>query len=213
MKYANLSLLRLIISTGLLMGYVFSLPARAETIDCTAITTVPYTINSSGIYCLTGNLGTSISSGNAITIAANNVTLDLNGWRLGGLSAGPTTEARGIYAVFRKNITIRNGTIRGFWKAVSLTDNSPYTTSQGHLVEEIRAEQNTYVGIETKGKGIIVRRCQIVDTGHCLSGVLVCQPCAVFQQSHIAGIMQAILNAPIGADHFQQTNWRNLVTR
>ena len=104
-------------------------------------------------------------------ISANNVTLDLNGWRLGGLAAPRTTQATGISAAFRKNITVRNGTIRGFRKAVSLSDNSPYTTSQGHLVEEIRAEQNTYVGIETKGNGNIVRRCQIVDTGDPEGGV------------------------------------------
>jgi hypothetical protein len=39
------------------------------------ITSLPATITAQGIYCLTGNLATSQSSGIAITINANNVTI------------------------------------------------------------------------------------------------------------------------------------------
>ena len=80
MKYANHSLPRLIISTGLLMASVFP----------TAITSPPYVIATQGVYCLTGNLSTSITTGSAIEIQANNVTLDLNGFKLGELVAGAT---------------------------------------------------------------------------------------------------------------------------
>jgi len=38
-----------------------------------------------------------MTSGNAITIATNNVVLDLNSFKLGGLSAGLGTNANGIY--------------------------------------------------------------------------------------------------------------------
>ena len=138
---------------------------KAETMDCTAITSLPYTISSSGIYCLTGDLSTNASSGNAIEITVNNVTLDLNGWRLGGLSAGVGTSAAGIYANQHKNITIKNGTIRGFYVAIILDDSSPYTTSQGHVIEDIRAEQNRVGGLLIEGRGSIVRNNQIVDTG------------------------------------------------
>jgi hypothetical protein len=31
-------------------------PAQAETVNCTAITTLPYTITTQGVYCLTGHL-------------------------------------------------------------------------------------------------------------------------------------------------------------
>ena len=140
-------------------------PARAETTQCTAIPWLPYTITTQGIYCFTKHLATNMSSGNAITINTNNVTIDLNGWKLGGLAAGTGTSAIGIYAWKRKNITIRNGTIRGFYRGIWLDGSSPYTTSQGHLVEDIRAEQNTYVGIDVRGRGSIVRRNQVVDTG------------------------------------------------
>ena len=39
--------------------------AWAETIDCTPITTLPYVITVQGIYCFTGDLATSMASGNA----------------------------------------------------------------------------------------------------------------------------------------------------
>jgi len=46
------------------------------------------------LYCFTGNIATAIT-GVAITIATNNVTLDMNGFKLGGLAAGTGTRARG----------------------------------------------------------------------------------------------------------------------
>lgn len=140
-------------------------PAHAETTNCTAITSLPTTITSQGVYCLTGNLGTSITSGNAVTINANNVTLDMNGFKLGGLGAGDGTLATGISAFQRKNITIKNGIIRGFYRGIRLYDNSPYTTSQGHVVQNILADQNTRTGIELEGRGITLRNSRVVDTG------------------------------------------------
>src|SRR6266446_3169384 len=89
-------------------------PAQAETINCTPITSVPTTITVQGIYCFTQHLNTAITTGNAIDIQTNNVVLDLNGWKLGGLAAGPDTGATGIRANDRQNITIKNGTVRGF---------------------------------------------------------------------------------------------------
>ena len=91
--------------------------ARAETVNCTPITTLPAVITVQGVYCFKGNLATAMASGNAIDIQTNNVVLDLNGFKLGGLSAGLGTNTFGIYALDRQNITIRNGTIRGFRQA------------------------------------------------------------------------------------------------
>ena len=80
---------------------LFSSMAQAETTECTVITSLPYTISTQGIYCLKGNLATSMTSGNAIEINTNNVVIDLNGYKLGGLGAGPGTTARGIHAYQR----------------------------------------------------------------------------------------------------------------
>jgi hypothetical protein len=136
-------------------------PARAETVACTAITALPAVITVQGIYCFTGHLNTAITSGNAIDIQTNNVVLDLNGFKLGGLAAGPGTSAFGIRAANRQNITIKNGTIRGFFRGIELGGNG----SQGHVVEDIRADQNTAMGIQVQGDAHIVRNNHIVATG------------------------------------------------
>ena len=139
-------------------------PVRAETVNCTAITALPAIITVQGIYCFTGHLNTAITTGNAIDIQTNNVVLDLNGFKLGGLAAGTGTDARGIFASNRQNITIKNGTIRGFRKAIVLEGSS---SGQGHVVEDIRADQNTEFGIQVQGSGTIVRNNQVVATGGC----------------------------------------------
>jgi hypothetical protein len=139
--------------------------AQAETTNCTAITSLPITITTQGIYCLTSDLSTGMTVGNAIEIATSNVVIDLNGHKLGGLAAGTGTGARGIFAYQRQNITIRNGTVRGFFQGILLSDSSPYTTSHGHLIEDIRADMNTFTGIEAAGRGNIIRNNQVVNTG------------------------------------------------
>jgi hypothetical protein len=137
----------------------------AVPVSCTAITYLPYVISSEGVYCFTGNLSTDMTSGYAIEIQADNVVVDFNGWKLDGLSGGTSTRARGIHGVYLKNITIRNGTIQGFEYAIAIYGNYPLTISSGHLVEDIRVDQATYVGLSVAGHGSIVRRNQIIDTG------------------------------------------------
>ncbi len=146
---------------------------KAETTNCTAITSLPYTITTQGVYCFTGNLSTAITSGKAITINVNNVTIDMNGYKLGGLAGGSDTNATGIYAYQYRNITIRNGTIRGFRFGIDIYDAFPPTNSQGHLISNILAEKNTTVGIQVRGSGVMIRGNRIVDTGGSTLGGLV----------------------------------------
>jgi parallel beta-helix repeat protein len=140
-------------------------PAHAETVGCTPIPSLPWVITVPGVYCFTGDLITAQLSGNAIEIQANQVIIDLNGHRLGGGLAGLGTLATGIYASKRQNITIKNGTARGFFYGIWLDDASPYTTSHGHVIEDIRADQNTVNGISVAGNGNIIRNNQVVATG------------------------------------------------
>src|SRR5688572_11518098 len=65
--------------------------AAASYDACTGfIDTLPATIGTQGTWCLRNNLTSSLASGAAISIATNNVVLDCNGFKIGGLSAGPT---------------------------------------------------------------------------------------------------------------------------
>jgi hypothetical protein len=130
---------------------------RAETLNCTPVTSLPAVITTQGIHCLTGNLATNITSNPAITITANNVTLDLNGWKVGGQAAGNGTNAVGIGSN-ANNVTIRNGIVRGFRIGIALL-------GRGAVVEDMLVDQNTEIGIYVAGQGAIVRRNQVVDTG------------------------------------------------
>lgn len=176
-----------------------ALPTRAETFDCTAITSLPYTITTQGIYCLTGNLATSMTSGYAIEIQTNNVTIDLNGYKLGGLGAGDGTQAYGIYAYQRKNITIKNGIIRGFNRGVFLNDSSPYTTSSGHVVKNILADQNTVFGIQVHGMGNTVSHNIVVDTSGSTAGT------SVARGIQVAGPGAKVMNNNVSTTTTQST--------
>lgn len=143
------------------------LPTRAETVHaCTGfVTSVPTTITAQGVWCMRQDLSTSLSSGAAIAIAANNVTLDCNGFKLGGLSAGDASSATGIHANGRNNVTVRNCNIRGFLHGVHLTSDGDYYASAGHLVEDNRFDNNLYAGIWITGENNVVRRNRVFDTG------------------------------------------------
>jgi len=76
----------------------------------TPIATAPFTISQPGSYYLTTNL--TVSGGNAITIATNGVTLDLNGFTIA--STAPSATGYGILINSGLwDITIQNGHIRG----------------------------------------------------------------------------------------------------
>jgi uncharacterized repeat protein (TIGR01451 family) len=133
---------------------------------CRPIVSLPYTVSSQGSYCLIQNLSTAVTTGSAITINSDFVVVDLKGFKIGGGSAGSGTRAHGVHALDRKNITVENGNIRGFFRAVFLEDDSAgLNVSQGHLVQGVRADENTYAGIEVQGRGNVVRNNQVVTTG------------------------------------------------
>lgn len=134
--------------------------ARAETIYCTAINVLPTVISTQGIYCLKKDLATSITTGAAITINANNVTIDLNGFKLGGLGGGAGSQAKGIAATGRTNITLRNGSVRGFYTGIYLSGGG-----SGHLIEDMRVEGSLQTGILIAADGTLIRRNVISSIG------------------------------------------------
>ena len=134
-------------------------PMMAETTQCTAITSVPYSIDAPGAYCLTGDLGTAMTSGTAISINANSVTLDLNGFKLAG-NAGAGTSAFGIRGSNRKHVVIKNGIVRGFLQGVTLDG-----SGVANIIEGLTLEKNWNVAIVISGTGSVVRRNLIVNTG------------------------------------------------
>ena len=152
-----MSLRHALILCCLLSGPVYA----AESYDnCTDfIDSLPATISTQGVWCLRDHLGTAITSGNAITIATNNVTIDCNHFKIGGLAAGDGSLAIGIRADARRNATVRQCNIRGFFAGIDLQGGS------GHLVEDNRLDNNLYVGIRVSGTGNRIQGNRIHDTG------------------------------------------------
>lgn len=150
---------RIVLPVLLATGLLHAPALRAETTQCMPITSLPATLTTQGVYCLRQDLTTAIASGAAITIATNNVTLDCNERKVGGLAAGPATAATGIRADGRQNITVRNCGIRGFRYGLVLLGGA------GHLVERNRIDQSTYVGIYVVGEASAIRDNRVHDTG------------------------------------------------
>ena len=95
--------------------------AAAAYDNCTGfVDTLPAVLTTQGTWCLRGDLVTSMASGSAITIGPSNVTLDCNGFKLGGLAAGATSTARGVNADNRMNLTVRDCGIRGFYRGINI---------------------------------------------------------------------------------------------
>lgn len=147
------------LASGILLALAaLSAPAaRAETLACTAITSLPATITTSGVYCLQQDLGSS-ATGNLITVAASNVTIDCNDHKIGGLSAGTEVINTAIHGGVVNNVTVRNCTIRGFFTGIELN-------GAGNVVEGNRIEAARSTGIHIQGWHSTVRDNRIYDTG------------------------------------------------
>jgi hypothetical protein len=147
-------------AAGLLLQAVSPQATAAESYDnCTNyIASIPAVINKQGTWCLNKDVNTGITAGIAIDIQANNVTLDCNDFKVGGLAAGIGTRTMGINAVGRNNITVRNCSIRGFFYGMNLEGSN-------QLVEDNRFDGNTWIAIGVEGDASIVRRNQVTSTG------------------------------------------------
>jgi hypothetical protein len=126
--------------------------AVAGVVDIGQNTTFPYVISKPGSYRLTSDLIVSSTTTDAIDIQAPNVSLDLNGFTIRGpvtctgqvpnltCSASGLSQ-EGINAGNEPNITVRNGTVRGFAGfGVALG-------GDGGRVEDVSVFENTFVGI------------------------------------------------------------------
>jgi hypothetical protein len=133
----------------------------AETLNCTAITSLPYTINLPGTYCLNSDLTYSVGDGIAISVnsTAAPLVLDLNGHSLaydgpGGLDASWAIRS------WASHLTVRNGAIRGFYMGVQL-----FNTTSDSLIEDLQIENSVVEGVVAQGKRHVVRRCRVSETG------------------------------------------------
>jgi hypothetical protein len=141
----NRSALRLALPVLVLSGAV---AARAEVNDCTPITALPTTIGSPGVYCLTGNLTMGTTSVAVHILGPKDVVLDLNGHSITG--SGGTA----VLVEDASRVTVRNGSLVNFGRAVYVTSNSFNAT-----VEDLRVfATGSQPTIESQGWGDIIQR-------------------------------------------------------
>lgn len=92
-------------------------------INQSGISSFPYTISQPGSYILTSNITVSATGTTAISISANNVVLNLNGFSVtgpmtcNGSSCSTSNDSVGI-AGWATNDTIENGSVSGFYYGV-----------------------------------------------------------------------------------------------
>ena len=127
----------------------------------TPISSLPFTISTSGSYYVTGNLD---GSSGGIDITADDVTLDLMGFTLDG---GGSIADSGVTFNGRSNITIHNGTVRGFGYTGLY---QAYSTARYSRVIDMRVLDNgsssSYSGIYLDGSNNLVLRCTAGNNGY-----------------------------------------------
>ena len=193
------------LALALLLAGIATVPATAraaQSYDSCAgfIDSLPAVITTQGTWCLRKDLASAISSGAVIEARTNNVTIDCNNFKIGGLAAGDTSTAIGVYALNRQNITVRNCNLRGFYAGVYLFKGA------GHLVEDNRVDNALAYGIfmltDFSSSGVI-RNNLVYATGGApnntttlgISGV------ADMIDNTVDGVFAAAANAaPIGLD-------------
>jgi hypothetical protein len=122
----------------------------------------PITLTQPGLYRLIGNIVVPDANTTALVIAADNVTLDLNGFAIIGPNRclpdfGPATDcsALGDGDGIRtdgnhQNITVRNGTITG------MGTSGMFLQGRGVRIEGIHASHNGARGIQLEGGGGLI---------------------------------------------------------
>ncbi len=133
--------------------YVVAAPAGVGT----RITILPYTISAPGFYYLGSSLTT---TGSAIVVNADNVTIDLMGFSLAG--PGGAGDFHGIDISGRNNVEIRNGTIRNFpgdgIRAI--------VAGMKNRIINMRLEDNGVRGIHLLSGYHLIENCTITNNGN-----------------------------------------------
>jgi parallel beta-helix repeat protein len=120
----------------------------------TPISSLPYVISTPGAYYLTDNLNCSGCGSVAITISADNVDLDLNGFTMSCTAGCSSTEGI-VTSATPKVVRIHNGSIRLFRDGILA---GPVVSS---VFEDLTLYDNVSSGIVINGENNVLRRCVV----------------------------------------------------
>jgi hypothetical protein len=141
--------------------------AFAQSADCVEITGLPVTISQPGKYCLYQGFTVNSATIKAITVAANDVTLDCRGHTIRNTATSNAGSSEGVYAVGRSNVTVRNCRIQGgFTNGISIIqDSSKPTSSYYNTIEGNYVAASYWHGIRAYGSAIEIKGNRVVDVG------------------------------------------------
>lgn len=132
-------------------------PAAAETLTCTDIPTLPYTINASGHYCINKNFSQAFAAP-AIVVNANNVVLDCNDHFIFNTSGSVT----GVHVTNRQQVTVRNCGITSFVRGIAFFETIA-GASRNNVVTGNRVLKSRITGIQMAGSANIVDGNRVAD--------------------------------------------------
>lgn len=143
----------------LLLALAAPAPAAESYASCSGfINALPTTLSSPGRYCVNKDLTTAITSGSAILVTANNVTIDCNGFRVGNLGAGTSSGAAGV-TTGKINTRVTGCHFRGFRYGVA------GTAAHGLRLDRNIFEASVWYGALINGDGVVVRDNRFLDIG------------------------------------------------
>ena len=134
---------------------------------CTPIASLPAVISQQGNYCLAANATLNITSGQAIKIDADNVTLDCQNYSITNSAVSATGSSAAIRATSRFNLLIRNCRILGGFTDgiyVHMPLGSPTSSFYNRIEDNYVAGPFRY-GILGSGSAIEVRGNKVYDIG------------------------------------------------
>ena len=156
---------KFLLTVALLLGAAFA-PSAASA-ACIEISSLPTVIIDGGHYCLVGNHTVNSTSGNTITIGANNVQLDCGGHTIHNSATTPNGNANAIYLANRKHVDVKNCRITGgFAAGIYAYQNNGVANQNAYLrfTDNYIAGPYWY-GILAYGSAIEIERNRIYDIG------------------------------------------------
>jgi hypothetical protein len=152
-----------------------SLDAIASGSACGSyIDSLPAKIDKPGTYCLSKSFDNSMKEVDAITIAANEVTINGRGLLIAGPSA-PSTSSRGILAVDQHGLTITDLRIEGFAVAVLIGDTTAQVSgttlfpsgrkARDILIDGVRSDNASFQGFQVSADNFTIRDSTVTGVG------------------------------------------------
>lgn len=145
-----------------LLQLLLAVPVAAQ--NCTPVERLPHKIDRPGCFRLSADLALQDLSGNAITVAADGVELDLNRKTLGGPMDARGSGA-GIYANGVKRLRISNGTVKGFLYGIRIDGGSSGELASDVVITKVAASNYYFRGILVQAANASIEDNEIHATG------------------------------------------------